>query len=177
MTSDRVRVLLTVPHLCRSASPYREMIAIASHCSRAGFCLTVCGLRDAGWEETKPLLDRLSVGCFVAPFRPRGHSFFDFVESVAGQRIIASHGPFEIQHSLDFTSSPFEALMARAAGRCFVFSQRNLNDQGHTASLRLKIRLSHRVVAIAAHMAGFLRDLGTPPAKIVEIFNGIDLDD
>lgn len=46
MTSNHpLRVLLTVPTFDSTASPYREMNAVARYLPREEFDLTVCGLR------------------------------------------------------------------------------------------------------------------------------------
>lgn len=171
----RGRILLTVPHVNGAASPYREMMSIARYLSRSEFDLSICALRDAGFEESKQILDEMGVPCFVAPFRPRGKSLACIFDSLMAQRMIAKRGPFDIQHSLDFTSSPFEAVMAEFAGRRYMYNQRNLNDHGHEHLLRVKLRLSACVVAIANHVAGFVRSLGAKPAKIERILNGIDV--
>lgn len=173
----RGRILLTVPHVNRAASPYREMMALAKYLSRNEFTLTVCTLRDGGFEESKRLLASMDVPCFVAPFRPRGKTLPRILESVAAQRTIAQYGPFDVQHSLDFTSSPFEAALARMARRSYIYNQRNLNDKGHRNLLRLKIRLSNCVVVIAGHVASFVRSLGADGSFIREVLNGIDIEE
>ncbi|HVB57110.1 MAG TPA: GT4 family glycosyltransferase PelF [Candidatus Acidoferrales bacterium] len=175
--TNRIRVVLTVPHLNRTASPYREMMAIAKHLSRKDFDLSICALRDGGHRETGPLLDRLGVPWFVAAFRPRNRSAREIWRSIQAQREIKRHGPFDIQHSLDFTSSPAEALGARAGGRRYVYNQRNMNENGHPSVLRIKFRLSNRIVSIADHVRRFLVEQGAAASKIVNIRNGIDLEE
>lgn len=58
MASNRnarpLRVLLTVPHLTATASPYRQMYALASYLPRDEFELTICSLRENGYEKTGP---------------------------------------------------------------------------------------------------------------------------
>ena len=173
--SRRIRVLLTVPHLNRTASPYREMAAIAKHISKEEFDLTVCALRDAGHEETGPFLEGLGVSWFVTPFRPRKRTAREFWENYRAQIEIERHGPFDIQHSLDFTSSPIEAIAARIWSRPYIYNQRNMNENGHPFALRMKFRFSNRIIAIADHVREFLVEQGASPKKLIKIRNGIDL--
>ena len=176
-SSKRIRVLLTVPHLNRTASPYREMAAIAKHINKEDFDLTVCALRDAGHEETGPFLERLGVSWFVVPFRPRKRSAREFRTNYQAQKEIARRGPFDIQHSLDFTSSPVEAIAARMWSRPYIYNQRNMNENGHPRALRIKFRFSTRIIAIADHVREFLVEQGAAPSKLIKIRNGIDLED
>lgn len=175
MTSQRpIPVLLTVPHLNRTASPYRELMAIATRLPRAEFQVTVCSLRDGGLRETQPLLRDLGLECFVARFRPTGRSMRAIRDSLRDQALIDSRGPFAIQHSLDFTSSPFEAMMARLRSRVYIHSQRNLNENGHRLLLRTKTLFCRRVIAISDGVQQFLIAQGVPQQKIVKIYLGID---
>lgn len=175
-SSKRIRVLLTVPHLNRTQSPYREMMAIARHLNREDFDLTICALRNSGYAETGPVLNRLGIPCFVAIFRTRKTSLSEFKVVYHGQKEIDRHGPFDIQHSLDFTSSPIEAIAARMRSRRYVYNQRNMNENGHPFFLRVKFRFSNRIVAIANHVHQFLLKERAPASKLVKIFNGIDLE-
>ncbi len=172
-----IPVLLTVPHMTRTASPYREMMAIVELLPRSDFKLSVCALRDGGFAETAPLLEKLGVECFVARFRPTGRNLSAFYDSWRDQAIIDQRGPFAIQHSLDFTSSPFEALMARLRSRVYICSQRNLNENGHENLLKLKMFLSQRVIAISNTVQQFLLDRGVPAQKIRKIELGLKLTD
>src|SRR5512133_1907161 len=52
MMPARVPVLLTVPHLNRTASPYRETMAMARYLAGSDFRLTICALREKGFQET-----------------------------------------------------------------------------------------------------------------------------
>jgi glycosyltransferase involved in cell wall biosynthesis len=175
--SKRIRVLLTVPHLSRTQSPYREMMAIARHINRDDFDLTICALRNGGFEETGPVLDKLGIPWFVTIFRSRNRSLGELKVVFDGQNEMARRGPFDIQHSLDFTSNPTEAIGARIRSRRYVYNQRNMNENGHPPALRMKFRFSNRIVAIANHVREFLLEQGAPESKIVKIFNGIDLED
>jgi glycosyltransferase involved in cell wall biosynthesis len=175
--SKRIRVLLTVPHLNRTASPYREMAAIAKHINKEDFDLTVCALRDAGHEETGPFLERLGVSWFVTPFRSRKRTVREFQTNYQAQKEIARRGPFDIQHSLDFTSSPLEAIAARMWSRPYIYNQRNMNENGHPLALRIKFRFSSQIIAIADHVREFLVEQGASPKKLIKIRNGIDLED
>lgn len=176
ISSKRIRILLTVPHVSRTQSPYREMMGIARHLNRDEFDLTICALRDGGHEETGPLLDKMGIPWFVSVFRTRKTKLSEAKVVFDANREISRRGPFDIQHSLDFTSSPVEALGARLGGRRYVYNQRNMNENGHAAALRMKFRLSNRIIAIANHVREFLLKEGAPAKKLVKIFNGIDLE-
>ena len=170
-----VSVLLTVPHLNRTSSPYRETMAMASRLPACGFRLTICALREVGFQETAPLLKDLGIHAFVAPFRPRGRSLRHFLESRAAQSAIARSGPFAIQHSLDFTSSPYEALAAARHSRIFIYSQRNLNEDGHELALHVKARVAQRVVCISRATEDLLLRLHVPAAKLRRVPLGMEL--
>ena len=174
--SKRIRILLTVPHLNRTQSPYKEMMAIARHLNREDFDLTICALRNGGHEETGPVLDCLGIPWFVTIFRTRKTTLAEFKVVYRGQKEIDRRGPFDIQHSLDFTSSPVEAISARMRSRRYVYNQRNMNENGHPFFLRMKFRFSNRIVAIANHVHKFLLKEHAPASKLVKIFNGIDLE-
>jgi glycosyltransferase involved in cell wall biosynthesis len=175
--AKRIRVLLTVPHLHSTQSPYREMIAIVRYLPKDEFDLTVCALRDTPNEDTVSALNSYRIPWMIARFRPRGKTIKKILESVKDQSIIDRSGPFDIQHSLDFTSSPFEAYMAHRKGRRFIFSQRNLNEGGHGLLLRLKAMLADKIIAISDHTAKFMHHHNASPSKLEKIPNGIDLQD
>jgi len=170
-----VPVLITVPHLNRTASPYRETIAMARYLPGDEFALTICCLRDKGYEETAPQLAGCGVRSFVAPFRPTGRTPGHVVRALRAQRRVDAAGPFVIHHSLDFTSSPFEGLMARARSRLFLYNQRNLNEHGHDRLLRIKTLLAHRIIGISGAVMEFLERRRIPRAKLHRIHLGIDL--
>jgi glycosyltransferase involved in cell wall biosynthesis len=175
MKTCKTSVLLTVPHLNPTASPYNEMMSIARYLPNDEFRLTICSLRDGGFSETAPVLKDLGIPCFVAPFRPTGHSPKHFLASYREQKTIDRYGPFNIQHSLDFTSSPFEAIMARLRLRRFIYNQRNLNENGHKRLLKIKAACAHRIISISETVSQFLVSLGITPAVIRKIYNGLDL--
>jgi|GEM_PF-1128204 len=173
----RIRVLLTVPHLGKEASPYRQMIGYARHLDRDRFDLTICSLRPSGLEQTAPVLDSLGVPYFIAPFRPRAKSVAGMRESMAAQRAIAERGPYDIQHSLDFTPSPWEAGLARWNRRRYVYHQRNRNEDGSDLALRIKVALSNRIIIIGRHLVDFLKGYGANPSSLALVYNGLDLDE
>jgi glycosyltransferase involved in cell wall biosynthesis len=175
--SSRIRVLLTVPHLLPTASPYREMMAIAKYLPRDDFDLSVCVLRPAGLAEASPILKRYGVNSFVARFRPTAASAMGVAGALSDQRLLGAHGPIDLQHSLDFTSSPFEAICARLQGRRFMFTQRNLNEDGHWFLLKQKVRLSAGVLAISAHTHALVRSLIAAPERLSTISPGFDFAD
>jgi glycosyltransferase involved in cell wall biosynthesis len=76
---------------------------------------------------------------------------------------------------LDFTSNPTEAIAAKLAARNFMFSQANLNYNGHAWGLKMKFHFADRIVPIARHVEEFLIGQGAPAEKLVTIPNGIDL--
>ncbi len=93
----RTRVLLTVSHLSSTASPFREMIAIAKYLPRDEFDLTICSLRKNGYNETEPILRSMGVQCIVARFRPQGHSWGylpNLFASIKDQSLIDRGGAF-----------------------------------------------------------------------------------
>ncbi len=170
----KTHVLLTVPHLHSTQSPYREMMAFARYLPVDEFNLTICSLRSDGYQETAPILERYGRSCFVARFRPRGKTLRQLVASIREQTLIEQRGPFDIQHSLDFTPSPFEAFMAVRRGRKFVFSQRSMNEGGSNLLLRIKMRKALRIIAISQVVRRFLIAQGAPESRIDLIYNGID---
>lgn len=172
--SAKIRILLTVPHLQSTASPYREMYALAKYLPKEDFELTICSLRDNGFSEAAPLLMEFGYQVLVARFRPRGRSFRHYKASLADQKLIARHGPFDIQHSLDFSSSPWEALLARLQSRFFVFTQRNLGENSNKRGIQLKSFLANKTVAISDAVIDFLENLGSSQDKIKKIPLGID---
>lgn len=168
----KIRVLLTVPHLTSSASPFREMMALAKYLPKDKFELTICSLRKNGVEETGPLLDALGVPYFFARYRVKDVSKLpDFFNA---NRLIKQYGPFDIQHSFDFTTLPLEALIAKMYGRKFIHQQRNLNQGGHRLMLLLRILLSIKVIACSPNIKVFLTEAGIKKTKIVVIALGLD---
>jgi glycosyltransferase involved in cell wall biosynthesis len=172
--SQSIRVLLTVPHLQSTASPYREMMAVARYLPRPEFSLTICSLRQDGYETTAPLLRALGAEVFVARFRTRGKTMGHLRSCLKDQKLISARGSFDIQHSLDFSSAPVEAVLAKLYGRRFMFSQRNLNEGGNLALLRIKCGLAKRVVAISRAVRALLEALKVRGERIVEIALGIE---
>jgi glycosyltransferase involved in cell wall biosynthesis len=181
MTDQPIRVLLTVPHLTPTASPFRQMIALAHYLPREAFALTICSLTDRGIANTGPELDALGVPYFVARFRPvhkpRWRLPLNVLDSMLAHRALAMHGPFDIHHAMDYTSSPFEALMVKLTGRIFIHHQRNLNEGGSDRALRFKARLTDHFIANTDATAAFLQQtIGVPAACITRAYNGIDVD-
>jgi glycosyltransferase involved in cell wall biosynthesis len=151
-------------------------MAVAKYLPGDQFRLTICALRPHGFSEAAPLLQDLGVRCFVAPFRPTGRSLKHFIASFREQKTIDRYGPFEIQHSMDFTSSPFEAVMARLRSRHFIYSQRNLNENGHAYLLKIKTVCAHRIIAISRSVSEFLLAEGVSSSTIREIYLGLDIE-
>ena len=84
-------------------------------------------------------------------------------------------GPFDLQHSMDFTSSPFEAIMSRRHARAFVFSQRNLNRNGSRAGLKLKSRVASRIICVSDAVRDFMQGFASK-SKLDRIHPGIEVD-
>lgn len=173
---SRMRILLTVPHAVPTASPHREMMALAKYLPRNEFALTVCVLRPFGFQETSAKLARLGVASFVAPFRPTSRTLGGVAAALRAQRQLQS-GSFDLQHSLDFTSSPFEAVFARAQRRQFLFTQRNLNEDSHIHLLRMKGRLATAVLAISTVTESLARSFAPARTPVTTIPLGFDFDE
>jgi glycosyltransferase involved in cell wall biosynthesis len=120
------------------------------------------------------VLRALGTKVFVARFRPRGWSFGKLRSCLSDQKIIAAAGPFDVQHSLDFSPSPIEAASARWNGRKFVFTQKNLNEGGRDWVLWIKGAIAHRIVAIAEAVRDKLVTVGVPRRKILVIGSGFE---
>lgn len=172
----RIRILLTIPHLTSTASPYREMMTIAELLPRDEFDLTICSLRANGYDETQPRLQALGVQCFVARFRPRGRGLSKIIDALQDQSTINQYGPFDIQHAWDFSASPFEALAARFYGRRFIHVQRNMNENSSKLLLQIRTRLASKIHANAEATKQLLLSYGVKSSKIKKIYNGLDLD-
>jgi glycosyltransferase involved in cell wall biosynthesis len=169
------RVLLTVPNLDSTISPWREALGLAKYLPRDRFRLTICALRRDGVEESIPLLQDMGIECFVARFRPRGATLRRLLGSLRDSKCLRDHGPFDLQHSMDFTSSPFEALMSRRHARTFLFSQRNMNRNGSQLMLKIKASLAEAIVCVSDTAREFMQGLRTS-AKLIRIFPGVDAD-
>lgn len=157
------------------------MMAIAKYLPKDEFDLTICSIfGKGGYRETAPILSDLGVQCFVADFRPRGASWGYFKHlraSIRDQKIISEHGPFDIQHSLDFVSIPFEPLVARWKSRIYVYNQGNLNETGRAFLHRIKVRLADRIIAVSNAAMKLLQEYGASPDKLRRVYLGIDLEE
>ena len=171
-----IRVLLTVPHLTSTAAPYRHMMALAKYLPRERFALTICTLRRNGWEETKPLLDTLGIPLFSARYREKIFTPKRFLRWWRGWQELESKGPFDIQHSMDFSSIPLEAIACRLRGRPYMYSHRNMLDGKHFFLQGIKYRLSQRIISISDAVEGLLLKQGVAPQKIRKVYNGIDME-
>lgn len=153
------------------------MIGLAKYLTRDEFELTVCSLRTSGIEVTGPILDKLGVRYFVSCFRPREKRLKDFRNSVNDQLVGDQFGPFDIQHSLDYSYSPYEAVMARAKGRLFIstLKQTVLVNRLHGLVLKSRSALAHRVSPISISAERVLLSLRVQPSKIRMVYVGIDV--
>lgn len=174
MPPKPIRVLLTVPHLTPTATPYRHMMAIARYLPREMFDLKICTLRKNGYEETKPLLDALGVPVFQARYRDKFRSLAGIRQWWQGIKLVEQYGPYDVQHSMDFSSVPLEVLVARWHNRPFIYTQRNME---HKLGLRIKARMSQRIICVSQAVAEMVQQkMGIPAAKIRQIYNGVDVE-
>jgi glycosyltransferase involved in cell wall biosynthesis len=149
-------------------------MALARYLPKDQFQLTICSLRINGFDETAPLLEKLGCRVLVARFRPRGRKFRHFHSAWKDQKLIERYGPFDIQHSLDFTSSPLEALFSRIYSRVYIFTQKNLCQYGYKAAVWVKIRLAKKIVSISDAVSQLLYNLGAEKQRVEKIPHGIE---
>jgi phosphatidylinositol alpha-1,6-mannosyltransferase len=149
-------------------------MAIAKYLPWDEFDLTICALRKQGLDQAGPVLEAMGVRAFTARFRPTISTPSGFAATFRGQRLIARHGPFDIQHSLDWTSSPLEALLALAAGRRYLYNQGNLNQNSRQGLLKLKTLLSNHIIAISEATRDILLRQGVRPGKVTKVYLGLD---
>ncbi len=150
-------------------------MGLARYIDKKAFDLTICGLRPDGHEESKGELDSLGVRSVVARFRPRKQRIRQFVEFMRDYPLIQSMGQFDLQHSMDFTPSPWEGLFHRRVSKRFMFSQRNLNENGHRLSLRFKSSFATEVICVSDEVVRFMRELGVSK-PMTRIYPGIECD-
>lgn len=150
-------------------------MGLARHLPAERYQLTICALREDGVAESEPLLKELGVKCFVARFRPRGRRIERLFGPLPDARLLREHGPFALQHSMDFTSSPFEAMLSRRHSRAFLFSQRNMNEDGSRTLLKLKARFASRIICVSASVQHFMQGL-SPARKLVRVYPGLEMD-
>jgi glycosyltransferase involved in cell wall biosynthesis len=172
-----IRVLLTVPHLNCAAAPYRDMLAIAKHLPREEFDLTICSTGQKGHQETEKILKELGRRCLFARFRPSASSVREVLSSFQAQAQIDKYGPFDIQHSIMGTSSPYEAFLSRIKSRIHVHSQIDMTDGGKPFNFRLKLRLAKKIITVSESVRKFILAHGISPTKVKTIYNGLDLDE
>jgi glycosyltransferase involved in cell wall biosynthesis len=175
--SRPVRVLLTVPHLNRKAAPFRHMMNLARYLPKDEFDLTICSISQKGYKETAPRLTELGRRCLVARFRPTGLSLREVLASLRAQARIDKLGPFDIQHSIMGTSSPYEAFLSRIKSRFHVHSQIDMTDGGHPLLFRWKLQLARRIIAVSESVAEYVRSNGAAPKNVRTVYNGIDIEE
>jgi glycosyltransferase involved in cell wall biosynthesis len=172
-----IRVLLTTPQLESTSSPFREVMALARYLPRDEFELTVCALRKQGLAEAATELGAFGVPAFSARFRPTNFTPVGVARATLGQWRMARVGRFDIQHSLDWTSSPFEAVMARIAGRQYIYHQRNLNEGGYASGLRSKVAIAAHVIAISGAAREVALAHGARPERVTTVLLGLGAGD
>jgi len=170
----KLQILLTVPSLQSTASPYREIHAIAKFLPKDIFDLSICSLRKTGIDESKSLFEDCGVkNIFKARYRINRFKRNHFQVAWQHQKIFQEYGPFDLQHSLDFSSSPFEPIMTMLKRRIYIFNQRDLVLE-HPIFHRIKTAFSNKVIAISRAVENRLVELGVNKKKIRLIINGID---
>jgi glycosyltransferase involved in cell wall biosynthesis len=176
-SEKQTKVLLTVPHLNSAAAPYRDMMAIAKYLPREEFDLTICAVGRKGNIETEKILDELGRRHVIARLRPTGRSAGEIISSFQAQAQVDRQGPFDIQHSIMGTSSPFEAFMSRIKSRSHVHSQIDMTDGGKPLLFRLKLRLASKIITVSESVRNFVLSHGIHPTKVKTIYNGLDLEE
>src|ERR1700730_5844954 len=101
--SRKISVLLTVPHLVPTASPYRETMAIAKYLPRDEFALTVCALRPAGVPEAAIKLAAFKVDVVIARFRPTAPTLRGAASAIIDQRRLGQPRRVHLAASPEFT--------------------------------------------------------------------------
>jgi len=151
------------------------MMALAKYIPKDQFDLTICSLRQNGYEETKPLLEGLGVTLCFARFRQKPTSGQAIIRWWRESKQLEAFGPFDVQHSMDFSAVPMEALFAKIHKRPYIYTQRNMN---HGWLQKSKTILADHIICISDAVEMMLRQkLHVPKRKICKIYNGIDLDD
>jgi glycosyltransferase involved in cell wall biosynthesis len=172
-----IRVLLTVPHLNSAAAPYRDMMAIAKYLPQGEFDLTICSVGRKGYEKTKPILQELGRECKMLRLRPTRTSLQEYLASYRSQIIIENRGPFQIQHSIMGTSSPYEAFIGKMRSRFHVHSQIDMTDGGHPILFRAKLHLATKIIAVSESVKKYVISRGASPSKVRTVYNGLDLEE
>ncbi len=110
----------------------------------------------------------------VARYRPRAYTRHH-LRSWARDLRALRRGGFDVQHSLDFSTVPSEAMASRLVARRFTFTLRNTGFGGSLGSLRAKVAIADRVVSISPATDQVLAWTRVPNGKIRRIPNGLEL--
>lgn len=153
------------------------MMAIAKYLPKEEFDLTICAAGAKGQKETGKVLGGLGRHYLVARFRPIGRSVRAVISSFRAQGQIDRLGPFDIQHSIMGTSSPYEAFLSKLKSRSHVHSQIDMTDGGQPFLFRAKLHLACRIIAVSESVRNFILSQGINPMKVRTIYNGIDLEE
>lgn len=181
---SKIRVLLTTPHLRSTGSPYRHLAALVQYLPKEEFELTVCSLTSSSDEVALSLLEENQVAHLVYRFRPlgggiRGRSlgkkWRHILATLEASTAMYRAGQFDVHHSLDYVSHPFEAVLSRLKRIPYLFTQKNLLYGGSQVGLRVKTYLSTRVIAISDATETMLIEMGCSRMKVHRIYNGIDV--
>jgi len=135
-------------------------------------------------EEALSLLRKYQVHFLVHRFRPLGGKIrnnpllrkLQHLYEVYKDSIKIYHYTFDLQHSLDYVSHLFEAIIAKMYKTPYIFTQRNLLVNGNLLATRIKAYFSNKVIAISESVKTLLYEIGVPKTKIRYIPNGIDTD-
>jgi glycosyltransferase involved in cell wall biosynthesis len=76
---------------------------------------------------------------------------------------------------MDFTSSPFEAIMSRRYSRTFLFNQRNMNENGHRPLLKIKAKAAQRIICLSEAVIQLMRRFASHQ-KLVKVHPGIEVE-
>jgi len=177
----RWRVLITVPHLEAKLSPSNDLKCLIRYLPRDEFDISVCSLRGDLRTETPEYLNELQVPVFVASFRPRSYTLRGLRGTARDSAVIQNAGPFDLQHSLDFATPPFESLFARIRRAKMIVTLTDILrppilNAGRRLALQAKLKLANRVICISSAVVDYAMSLGVSPEKLCLIHNGVDLD-
>lgn len=162
--------------MAKASSASKHMMTIAKHLPKDNFSLTICFLRSNDDKGNSLELDNWEINYFVARFRFK--RFREFIPFLKAQRELLRNGPFDIQHSYDFSSLPTEAMFARLFGRKYIYQQRNLSQGGNKLLHKARLLLSTHIIANSYNVKSHLvSTYNIPESKISVVQSGIELDD
>lgn len=168
LTDRPIRVLLTVPELKPTASPFPEMTALVEQGPAHGFHVTVCALRQNGWHIGSEIVRDLGGDVMIGRFRPVSSRLRDVPRWLRWNQSVLRAG-FDVQHSLDFSSNPAEVLAARSARRPIIVMVRDLGESANLPALRLRLSAASAVAPISAAAERAAITHGAPKAHVTVV--------